>query len=51
MGSGPHDYCECLNFSREWREEERRLIAKGLLPGSNKLREVLYRTMRKKHGA
>lgn len=38
------------NLTPAWRMESAKLIAKGLLPGSNKLSEVLWRVMRRKYG-
>jgi hypothetical protein len=42
-------YHPCPDRSAKRRAEEKRLIAKGLLPGSNKLKAVLYRNLNRRH--
>ncbi|MDQ7818733.1 MAG: hypothetical protein RDU14_17030 [Melioribacteraceae bacterium] len=37
------------DLSKEWRVEEQKLIAKGLIKGSTKLLKVLCRAMKKKY--
>jgi len=40
---------ESRDLSKEWKEEEQKLIAKGLIKGSMKLNKILCRIMRKKY--
>lgn len=40
---------ESRDLSKEWKEEEQKLIRKGLIKGSMKLLKVLCRVMRKKY--